>query len=273
MTCIYSRAIAFDTANDGLTTVGAFTTLRFLDLWCFMSWDENYFFLAYKNDLYAFSGLNSLRTKNRYPIPHGDFRLLAKRITCEFQSRLARFRQLSFSLDGIYFHITLDYCESVCLGYSLDLLYNAWPKATGDPSIMAVGKSSLDYIQTLAKSSKPTSRPQVREGHSSPAMPNWWERDNYGYGSGNGNNNERGKNNNQQNNIQQNINNYQNNGSGNGGGGSSSSTSALANILAASITRIIRKAFVKQHQQKAFERCGRSSKNALRHHHRHRLST
>ena len=104
--CIYSRTIAFDTATDGLGTVGTFTTLRFLDLWCFMSWDKIFFSLVCKNDLFAFSGLNSLRTNNRYPIPHGDMRLLYKRITCEFQSRLARFRQLGFSLDGIYFHIT-----------------------------------------------------------------------------------------------------------------------------------------------------------------------
>ena len=43
--------------------------------------------------------------KNRYPIPRGDIHLLYKRITCEFQSRLARFRQLGFTLDGIYLHI------------------------------------------------------------------------------------------------------------------------------------------------------------------------
>ena len=73
--CIYSRTIAFDTANDGLTTVGAFTTFRFLDLWCFMSWEQHLFSLVYKNDLYAYSGLVSLRTKNRYPIPHGDIKL------------------------------------------------------------------------------------------------------------------------------------------------------------------------------------------------------
>ena len=89
------------------------------------------FGLRYKNDLYAYSGLDSLRTNNRYPIPHGDIKLLYKRITCEFQSRLARFRQLGFSLDGVYLHITLDFCELVRLGYSFDLLYNSWSKATG----------------------------------------------------------------------------------------------------------------------------------------------
>ena len=39
--CIYSRTIAFDIANDGLGTVGAFTALGFLDLWCFMSWGQH----------------------------------------------------------------------------------------------------------------------------------------------------------------------------------------------------------------------------------------
>ena len=41
------------------------------------------------------------------------------------------FRQLGFTLDGIYLHITLDLCELVRLGYSFDLLYMSWSKSTG----------------------------------------------------------------------------------------------------------------------------------------------
>ena len=52
--CIYSRTISFDTANDGHGAVGAFTTVRFIDLWCFMSCGQRLFSLVYKNDLYVF---------------------------------------------------------------------------------------------------------------------------------------------------------------------------------------------------------------------------
>ena len=80
------------------------------------------FSLVYKNDFYAFSGFEPLRTKNRYAIPQGDKHVLLKRLTREFQSRLARFNQLRFTLDGIYLHITLDFCELIRLGFSFELL-------------------------------------------------------------------------------------------------------------------------------------------------------
>ena len=75
-------------------------------------------------------------------------------------------------------HITLDFCELVRLGYSFDILYRSWSKSTGDPSIAEVGKSSLDYLSELAAASRLSSRPNNREGNSSPAcvMYDWWKK-------------------------------------------------------------------------------------------------
>ena len=50
---------------------------------------ENYYALVNKNDLFSFSGLVSLKSKNRFPIPVGDRTLISRRLKCDFQGRLA----------------------------------------------------------------------------------------------------------------------------------------------------------------------------------------
>ena len=66
---IYSRSVNFDTANDGVGDVGRFRVVKFLDLWCYMARGKQYFSLVHKNDLFAFSGIVSLKTRTDTPYP------------------------------------------------------------------------------------------------------------------------------------------------------------------------------------------------------------
>ena len=83
--------MSFDVANDGLTDLMGFRVVKFLDLWTYMSCEDTFFALVNKNDLFAFSGLVSQKSKNWFPIPFGEALLLSRRLTCDFQGRLARF--------------------------------------------------------------------------------------------------------------------------------------------------------------------------------------
>ena len=95
-TQIYSKTVNFDPANDGLAEIGDFRIIKFLDLWCYMSWQKTFFALVNKNDLFSFSGLVSLKGKNRFPIPTGSMSSLARRLTCDLQGRLAKFTQMNY---------------------------------------------------------------------------------------------------------------------------------------------------------------------------------
>ena len=97
------------------------------------------FFLVSKNDLFAFNGLASSKTKTRLPIPQGDRQLLIRRIRCDFQGRLARFKQLHYSSDMVFLYLLLDMAELVRLGYSITLLNKSWQKTIPDPSISEIG--------------------------------------------------------------------------------------------------------------------------------------
>ena len=85
---IYARTITFDKECAELATINGFTTVKFLDLWCYMSWESHFFALVNKNDLYSISGLISLETKKRFPIPYGDTHTLLKRITSDLRQGL-----------------------------------------------------------------------------------------------------------------------------------------------------------------------------------------
>ena len=63
VTTIYSKTVNFDPANDGLGDIYAFRVIKFLDLWCYMSWQKTFFGLVNKNDLFSFTGLVSLKCK------------------------------------------------------------------------------------------------------------------------------------------------------------------------------------------------------------------
>ena len=101
---MYEKTVNFDEANDGLADLNGFRVVKFLDLWCYMSWQNSCYALVNKNVPFSFSGLVSLKSKNRFPIPYGDRTLLTRRLACDFQGRLARFAQLDFSSDEIYLY-------------------------------------------------------------------------------------------------------------------------------------------------------------------------
>ena len=119
---IYSKTVNFDEANDGLVDLNGFRVVKFLDLWCYVSWQKNFYALVNKNDLFSFSGLVSLKSKNRFPIPVGDRTAITRRLTCDFQGRLARFTQLEFSPDETYLYTLLDVMELVRFGYSFSII-------------------------------------------------------------------------------------------------------------------------------------------------------
>ena len=70
VTSIYGRTINFDEACDEMATINGYITLKFLDLWCYLSWDSHFFGLVNKNDLYSITGLASLspRIASQYPM-------------------------------------------------------------------------------------------------------------------------------------------------------------------------------------------------------------
>ena len=51
---MYSKTARFDPANEGLTVICGFEAVKFLDLWCYMSWHKAYFCLSHKNDRFFF---------------------------------------------------------------------------------------------------------------------------------------------------------------------------------------------------------------------------
>ena len=154
ITTIYAASVNFDTANDGIGDVGSFNVIKFLDLWCYMSWEKSYFTLVHKNDMFSILGLASLKCKNRYPIPYGSRQVLTKRITCDFQGRIARFTQMTFSKDEIFLFTLMDFMELVRLGFSLSLVKTCWGKACSDLIILDIGLCSIHHVQVLVRSSK-----------------------------------------------------------------------------------------------------------------------
>ena len=60
---IYRGVVKFDCCNDGATKIQNYNVVKFLDLWIFCEWAKTEIFLVNKNDLFAFSGLPSLKTK------------------------------------------------------------------------------------------------------------------------------------------------------------------------------------------------------------------
>ena len=58
---IYAGTVTFDPACDELTSINKFTSVKFLDLWCYMSWNIHFFALVNKNDLVSSSGVMSFK--------------------------------------------------------------------------------------------------------------------------------------------------------------------------------------------------------------------
>ena len=61
ITFIYAGTVSFDKTCDELTTVNNYASVKFLDSWCYMSWQSQFFALINKNDLFSISGLLSLK--------------------------------------------------------------------------------------------------------------------------------------------------------------------------------------------------------------------
>ena len=145
-----------DAANDGLSVVSGFATVKFLDLWCYMSWHKYNLPLVHKKDIFSFSGPVSLKSKNRYPIPLGDRQALARRLRSDFKARIARYRQMSFSRDVINLHLLLEMAALVRLGYSTYLIETSWLNACTDSNFVQVGVAALKGIQASIKPSGKT---------------------------------------------------------------------------------------------------------------------
>ena len=71
----------------------------------FASWQQHHICLVNKNDLYAFSGIENLKGKNRFPIPDGSKSNICKRLVCDMKSELARFKQMQMSRTSIYLYL------------------------------------------------------------------------------------------------------------------------------------------------------------------------
>ena len=51
---IYANTIHFDAANDGLIELNGFRVIKFLDLWCYFSWNATYFPLLIRMIFFRF---------------------------------------------------------------------------------------------------------------------------------------------------------------------------------------------------------------------------
>ena len=143
ITLIYRNTVTFDKACEGLVDFSGFRTTKFLDQWCYSSWQKTFFALANENDLFSFSGLIYHKCKNRFPIPYGDRVMLVRRITCDIQSRLAKFAQNRASKNEVYYHTIIDFSELLRLGYSYKLLNGMY--------IFLLGISVLVVVRCLLK--------------------------------------------------------------------------------------------------------------------------
>ena len=124
---IYSQTISFDRACDELTTINQYAAIKFLDLWVYLGWDSHFFGLVNRNDMFAITGFLILKAKNRFPIPYGETSMIIKRLTADFQARLAKYKQLRISKDEAYLYITLDIAELLRLGFSQEILLFVGP--------------------------------------------------------------------------------------------------------------------------------------------------
>ena len=93
---------------------------------------KNFLWVSKKNDLYVFSGLISLKGKNRFPIPIGDRSLLLRRLTCDLQGRIAKFYHLKLSGEEMYMNLLLDFMELLRAGYSVVFIHICWGRACPD---------------------------------------------------------------------------------------------------------------------------------------------
>ena len=109
---IYRGIASFDECNDGLIFFDPFISVKFLDLWFYVSWSICETSLVVKNNLFAYTGDVQYLAKNRLPIPTGVFSAHKQRLVSDFKGRLARFRQIESSLNRIflYFSSTFPSC-------------------------------------------------------------------------------------------------------------------------------------------------------------------
>ena len=94
---IYKGLASFDESNDGLCFFDPCISVKFLDLWFYVSWSTCETSLIVKNNLFAYTGKVQFLAKNRFPVPTGDFLDDKQRLVSDFKGRLARFRQIESS--------------------------------------------------------------------------------------------------------------------------------------------------------------------------------
>ena len=94
---ICSKTVSFDTSCEGQDIILNHNTVKFLDLWLYMSWSTFYATLVNKNDMFAITGNIALKGKNRFPIAYGDYYMLHKRLVCDIQARLAKFTRFNLT--------------------------------------------------------------------------------------------------------------------------------------------------------------------------------
>ena len=103
---IYRGIASFDECNDGLHFFDPFISVKFLDLWFYVSWSICETSLVVKNNLFAYTGDVQFLAKNRFPIRTGNFSADKQRLVSDFKGRLARFRQIESSLSKIFLYFS-----------------------------------------------------------------------------------------------------------------------------------------------------------------------
>jgi len=158
VTHIYKNTINFDRACDELNYIDGYTIVKFLDLWIYLSWSNQFITLVNKNDLFALSGINSLHVKNRFPIAYGSTTYLRKRITCDLQGRIAKFNQFNFSPNMSFLYLVMDFAELMRLGYGPIFLETYWKKAASDLGTWEIGEAALERLKAVCRKTRPAAK-------------------------------------------------------------------------------------------------------------------
>ena len=155
VTEIYKNTIIFDRECSELNYINGYATIKFLDLWAYMSWSNQFLALVNKNDLYSLSGLKSLLVKNRFPIAYGSTACLRNRLVCDFQARIAKFNQQSFTPNMFFLYLVMDFAELMRLGYGRLFLGSCWKKAASDLGTWEIGEAALERLKTIIRETRP----------------------------------------------------------------------------------------------------------------------
>ena len=98
------------------------------------------------NDMFALTGQLRFVKKNRFPPPFGSISQITNRLVQNLLCKRARWQQINLATQQVVYHVILDCCELVHLGYPPQLILNAFRKSMAHDSYYVVASRTARLI-------------------------------------------------------------------------------------------------------------------------------